>query len=385
MSATFNQTCPVWFENGAAKGIGAKALEYHAARAFCICDKGISACGIAATIVEALEKSGLVVQLYDEVLPDAPDTMINSIAEIARSFHADLVVGIGGGSSLDAAKAVTILLDNPGTIRDYYMSAGVTFKEQLPLFCVPTAAGTGSEATSICVVHDMQTDIKETVIKSATLAIVDPELMLGLPPYITAITAFDAMAHAFEAYTSKGNNPHSDALALRAIRLITQNIERAYTDGSDLKARAALAQASTFAGMAFNDSMVHAGHAMAHELGLRFHMPHGLACALTLPTLLKYFGDVIPERLLDITEAMGITAPASADAPTVAAIADTYIQTLLKKLQIPSLKAQGYSVEAIADCAADAYNKAPFMMFAPSEVGIEELDALLRDMYARYQ
>lgn len=381
----FNQTCPIWFEEGAAGKIGEKALEYHTTRAFCICDKGISSCGIAEIIVSSLKQAGLDVYLYDEVLPDAPDTMINDIARIARSYAADLVVGIGGGSSLDAAKAVTILLDNPGEIRDYYMSAGTVFAEKLPLFCVPTAAGTGSEATSICVVHDMHTDIKETVIKGATLAIVDPKLMVGLPPYITAITAFDAMAHALEAYTSQGHNPHSDILALCAIRLITENIELAWEDGSNMAARSALAQASTFAGMAFNDSMVHVGHAMAHELGLRFHMPHGLACALTLPTLLRYFGEVIPERLFDIVDAMGIEAPAAATANEVAAMAETYIKMLMKKLKITSLKEQGRTLQEVTDCAEDAYNKAPFMMFAPSKTEIPELAGLLKDMYEKYQ
>lgn len=382
--AIFNQTCPVWMEEGVAGKIGEKALEYHAKKAFCICDKGISACGIASVIVNNLKDAGLEVYLYDEVLPDAPDTMINQIGKIAREYEADLVVGIGGGSSLDAAKAVTILLDNPGEIKDYYMSAGVVFKQEIPLFCIPTAAGTGSEATSICVVHDMSTDIKETVIKGATLAIVDPDLMVGLPPYITAITAFDAMAHAFEAYTSQGHNPHSDVLALCAIRLITENIELAYENGTNMSARAALAQASTFAGMAFNDSMVHIGHAMAHELGLRFHMPHGLACALTLPTLLRYFGNVIPDRLFDIVEAMGIEAPAVATADEAAAMAEIYIKMMMKKLKIASLKEQGYTLEEVVDCAADAYNKAPFMMFAPSETGIPELAGFLKDMYERY-
>ena len=380
----FNQTCPILMEKGAARKIGEKALEYHAKKAFCICDKGISACGIASVIVNHLKNAGLEVYLYDDVLPDAPDTMINEIGRIARDYEANLVVGIGGGSSLDAAKAVTILLDNPGEIRDYYMSAGTKFKEEIPLFCIPTAAGTGSEVTSICVVHDMSSDVKETVIKGATLAIVDPDLMIGLPPYITAITAFDAMAHALEAYTSQGHNPHSDVLAICAIQLIIENIELACEDGTNMNARTALAQASTFAGMAFNDSMVHVGHAIAHELGLRFHMPHGLACALTLPTLLRYFGNVIPDRLFDIIEAMGIEAPAAATADEAAAMAEVYIKMLMKKLKIASLKEQGYTLEEVVDCAADAYNKAPFMMFAPSETGISELAELLKDMYERY-
>lgn len=380
----FNQTCPIWIEEGAAKQVGEKAKEFKASKAFCICDKGISSCGIASIIVSSLEASGIETQLYDEVLPDAPDTMINEIAIKAREFGTDLVVGIGGGSSLDTAKAIAVLVDNPGEVKEYYMGTGNPYEEKTPLFAIPTASGTGSEATCICVVHDMTSDVKETVIKSATLAIVDPELTVGLPPHITAMTAFDAMAHAIEAYSSKGHNPHSDVLALHAIKLITSNIEAAYEDGENMGARSALAEASNFAGISFNDASVHVGHAIAHELGIRFHMPHGLACALTLPTLLRYIGETNPNRLMDITNAMGITVPENATSNDAAVIAETYLKALMKRLKVSSLKEQEISLDDLIACAKPAYEKAPFLGFSPSEVRIPEIEALMKDMYERY-
>lgn len=385
MSTIFEQTCPIWFEEGASKHIGEKALEYHASRVFCICDKGISSCGIASELVGHLTNSGLEVYLYDGVLPDAPDTMIDEIADLARSFRTDLVIGIGGGSSLDASKAIALLMDNPGSIRNYYLSLGVSTKESTPLFCIPTAAGTGSEATNICVVHDTQRDCKDTIIKKASLAIVDPELMIGLPPFITAITAFDALCHAIEAYSTLEPNPHSDALALYSIKLITQNIERACFNGKDINARSNLAKASTLAGIAFNDASVHAGHAIAHELGVRFHIPHGLACALTLPTILMYIGDVLPQRMLDIAQAMGIPLQEASTGKEAAALADSHIRLLMEELQIPSLKAKNYTEAEIVDCAEDACKNAAFIIFSPTQLGVPELSALLKDMYNRYQ
>ena len=381
----FNQTCPIWMEAGSAKKVGEKALEYKATKAFCITDKGISGCGIADIIVDSLKNAGIAVQLYDEVLPDAPDTAINEIANKARAFDTDLVVGIGGGSSLDTAKAVTVLVDNPGEAKDYYIQTGNVYKEVTPLFAIPTAAGTGSEATNICVIHDLTTDVKETIIKSATLAIVDAELTTGLPPHITASTAFDAMAHAMEAYTSNGHNPHSDLLALHAICLITENIEDACEDGSNMDARCALAEASNFAGISFNDASVHVGHAMAHELGIKFHMPHGLACALTLPTLLRYYEKACPERLLDIIDAMGISVPVSADISDAAFVAEEFLKRLMKKLKLSSLKDLGYSLEDVVACAKPAYDKAPFLGATPGGIDVDGIAELLKDMYERYQ
>lgn len=385
MTTTFSQICPVFFETHASDKTGEKAKELHASKAFCVCDKGITNCGIAGRILASLEEAGIETKLYDEVLPDAPDTMINAAANIARNFDADIVIGIGGGSSLDAAKSITVLLDNPGAINQYYISKNASVKTDTPLICIPTASGTGSEVTSVSVIHDHTLDAKETVIKIPSLAIVDPALTLGLPPFTTAITAMDALSHAVEAYTTKIPNPHSDALALQAIRLITSNVVTAFKDGGNLEARSNLSKASTLAGIAFNDAITHFGHAVAHEFGIRFKMPHGLACALTLPTVLTYAGDVIPQRSIDIAKAMDIPLPKGCGGKEAAVIAANHIKVLLRSLGIPSLKHQGITREEAVACAKDAYEKAFFIVFTPREITIPELAELIGQMYDGYQ
>lgn len=385
MTTTFSQICPVFFEEHASEHTGEKAKEFHAAKAFCVCDKGITNCGIAEKITDSLERAGIETKLYDDVLPDAPDTMIDSAANIARNFDADIVIGIGGGSSLDAAKSIAVLLDNPGPVHQYYLSKNVPFTSNTPLICIPTAAGTGSEVTSVSVIHDHVTETKETVIKNPSLAIVDPVLTLGLPPFTTAITAMDALSHAVEAYTTKIPNPHSDALALQAIRLITSNIVTAFHDGSNLEARSNLSKASNLAGIAFNDAITHFGHAVAHEFGIRFHMPHGLACALTLPVVLTFAGDVIPQRSIDIARAMDLTSGKNCTGREAAELASEHVKELMRTLGIPSLKEQGITKEDAMACAKDAYEKAFFIVYTPREITIPDLAELIGQMYDTYQ
>lgn len=385
MTTTFSQICPVFFMEHASNQTGEKAKEFHGTKAFCVCDKGISDCGIADKIMVSLEEAGIETKLYDGVLPDAPDTMIDSAANIARNFDADIVIGIGGGSSLDAAKSISVLLDNPGPIHQYYLSKNVSFTSDTPLICIPTASGTGSEVTSVSVIHDHVTHAKETVIKKPSLAIVDPALTLGLSPFTTAITAMDALSHAVEAYTTKIPNPHSDALALYAIRLITSNIVTAFKDGSDLEARTSLSKASTLAGIAFNDAITHLGHAAAHEFGIRFQMPHGLACALTLPVVLNFAGDALPQRSIDIAKNMDLTLPKDCSGKEAAKLASEHMKFIMKALGIPSLKKQGITREEAVDCARDAYEKAFFIAYTPRRITVPQLAELIGQMYDTYQ
>ena len=385
MTTTFSQICPVFFEAYASEKTGEKAKEFHAKKAFCVCDKGIASCGIADKILNFLEEEGIEAKLYDDVLPDAPDTMIDSAANIARNFDADLVIGIGGGSSLDAAKSIAVLLDNPGPIHQYYLSRNTPYLSDTPLICIPTASGTGSEVTSVSVIHDHVSDSKETIIKNPSLAIVDPVLTLGLPPFTTAITAMDAFSHAVEAYTTRIPNPHSDALALHAVRLIHSNILTAFQDGSNLEARTNLAKASNLAGIAFNDAITHFGHAVAHEFGIRFHMPHGLACALTLPTVLTFAGDALPQRSMDLARAMNLPLALNCTGKEAAECAADRVRTLLRELKIPSLKEQGITREDAVACAKDAYEKAFFIIYTPREITITDLADLIGQMYDTYQ
>ena len=235
------------------------------------------------------------------------------------------------------------------------------------------------------VIHDEHSDAKEAVMRPGDLAIVDPELTVTAPPGVTASTALDAMSHAVEAYTSAGHTPNSDMQALEAIRLIHDNLKTAYEDGKNLEARTNLAFASNIAGMAFNDASVHFGHAAAHELGIRFHMPHGVACALTLPEVVHFAGDVMPDRVKKIAEALGMKDAAKSTAAEGEKYAIGRIKDLMKAVGIKSMKEQGLTLEDVKSCAKGAVEKNAFIAASPKEVTVPVMEKLLEEMYALYE
>lgn len=370
---------------GAFNQLGGKVREKNAKRVFCICDAGVKSTGMADRVKNILNKEGIDAQIYDGVLPDTPNRVVEEAGEKANAFEADMILGIGGGSSLDTAKAVTVLRDNPAPVSQYYISNGGSFKWITPLVLIPTASGTGSEVTLMSVIHDADSDAKEAVMRSADLAIVDPELTVTVPPEITASTALDALAHAIEAYTSLGHSPNSDMQALEAIRLIGEYLVPAYTDGQNMEARSSLAFASNIAGMAFNDASVHFGHAAAHELGIRFHIPHGVACALTLPVVIHFVADIMPERIRKIAEVFGMKhAEESTDVETENYVI-TSIMDLMRTVSIRSLKERGLKREQVMGCARGAVEKNAFIVASPRKVTVPVMEKLLEQMYMMYE
>jgi alcohol dehydrogenase len=385
MISTYSQLCPVIFGAGAVSQLADKVKELHGTKALCIFDNGVKAAGISDRITKALDSAGIGVAVFDEVLPDAPDKMVDRVGRLAQGEKVDIVIGIGGGSSLDTAKAASVLVENPLPIRQYFVSKGGKFKSTIPLILIPTTSGTGSEVSIMAVIHDEETHMKDSVLRAANLAIVDPELTLTVPKMITAMTGFDALSHAVEAYTTICTNPKADILTLAVMSLVSNNLEKACDDGSNLEARTNLSLASNLAGMAFNDALLHFGHAVAHEFGVVFHMPHGVACALTIPEVIKFSSDVAPERTKKIAEALGVNFPADATAAEVAELAAAKVRNLMKKLGIKSLKEQGISLDSAVDCAEGAIAHNPFIHCALKPVDPPVLKALIKLIYDNYQ
>ncbi len=241
-------------------------------------------------------------------------------AEQARAASAAALLAVGGGSVIDTAKAANILLSEGGDLVEDYSGAGTLTRPLKPLVAVPTTAGTGSEVTQVAVILDAAGHTKLAFTDRfllPSLAILDPELTLSLPPGFTAGTAMDAMTHAVEAYVGTQASPFADALAYEAVRLITAHVERACRDGADLEARGALLIASCMAGMAFTHSMVGCVHGMAHSVGGICGVPHGAANAILLPFGLEYNFDFISEKLARMAPALGVSR-AAAEAAAVA-------------------------------------------------------------------
>ncbi|KOX65411.1 alcohol dehydrogenase [Pseudomonas psychrophila] len=277
-------------EAGALQEVGSVFRGLGAQRVILVCDPGIVSLGFAGQAQAVLETAGCEVAVFDQVAPDPSSTLVEQAVKQAQGFKADGVLGLGGGSSLDAAKLVALLINSEQSLEDLY-GTDKAQGQRTPLVLMPTTSGTGSEVTWVSVITDAQ-QRKQAVYSPQLLpdvAILDPQLTLGLPAKVTAATGLDAMVHAIEAYTSRTRkNPISDGLATSALALLGTNLPKVLANGRDLEARTAMLQGSLMAGMAFVNASVAAIHALAYPLGARFHIPHGHANALVMAPVIRF-------------------------------------------------------------------------------------------------
>ena len=287
---TFETAPRIVSASGGAARIGEIARGLGLKRAFVVSDPGLVAAGLVAPIEASLAAAGITAVLFTRVQADPPEEVVEEAVAAAREAFVDGVIGIGGGSSLDTAKLVALLVGHPQALPEIY-GIGLAQGPRLPLVQVPTTAGTGSEVTPISIVTT-PTHEKKGVVSPLLLpdvALLDGTLTLGLPPRVTAMTGIDAMVHAIEAYTTRlKKNPLSDSLAVAALRLLWNNIRRVIADGSDVAARSAMLEGSMLAGMAFANAPVGAVHALAYPIGGHFHVPHGLSNALVLAPVMEF-------------------------------------------------------------------------------------------------
>jgi alcohol dehydrogenase class IV len=287
---TFSTTRNLLSGAGTTARLGGLLRDLGATRILLVSDRGVEAAGLLPAAVASLEAAGLQVSLFLDVVADPPEQVVETALAVARQAGVDGVAGFGGGSSMDVAKLVALLVKTPQPLAGIYGIGNAT-GARLPLVQVPTTAGTGSEVTPISIVTTGATT-KIGVVAPVLLpdwAVLDAELTLGLPPHVTAATGIDAMVHAIEAYTSRHKkNPVSDALAREALRLLGGAIVTACTDGRNRTARGDMLLGATLAGMAFANAPVAAVHALAYPIGGHFHVPHGLSNALVLPHVLRF-------------------------------------------------------------------------------------------------
>lgn len=306
MSRYYEFYCPVKVIAGQA---ALEHLPYELAgiestRPMIVTDPGVRSAGLLDPVISACQESGVTIAaIYDEVPPDSSTTIVRDIANLYRQQQCDALIAIGGGSSIDTAKAVNILVSEGGDDIAEYSGAGVLTRPLRPFFVIPTTAGTGSEVTSVAVIADRERSVKLPFTSSFLLpnaAIIDPRMTLTLPPHITAATAMDALTHATEAYTCLAKNPLSDAYATAAIKKIGQSLMKVMDNPKDEQGRLDLAEASTMAGIAFSNSMVGLVHALGHATGAISHLPHGLCMSLYLPYVLEYNLESIRQPLAEL-------------------------------------------------------------------------------------
>jgi alcohol dehydrogenase len=307
---SFSTVSSIVSEPGAALRLGALVAERFPGvkRVLVVTDPGFLRTGLADPPRASLERQGMQVTTYSDVLADPPEAVVEAAAAFARQQGAELVVGLGGGSSMDVAKLVAVLAGSEQPLAQMYGIGKVT-GQRLPLVQVPTTAGTGSEVTNIAIVTTGETTKMGVVSPQlyADLALLDANLTVGLPPVVTAATGIDAMVHAIEAYTSRHKkNPLSDMLARQALSLLSANLVKACENGRDLEARQAMLLGACLAGQAFSNAPVAAVHALAYPIGGIFHVAHGLSNSLVLPHVLRFN---LPAATSHYAELAGIVVP----------------------------------------------------------------------------
>jgi alcohol dehydrogenase len=294
---SFATTAQILCEIGASRRLADLCHERGAQRVLIVTDPGISQLGLLAEVLPGFARTQLTVEVFDQVVADPPEAILLAAVAQARALKAQLIVGFGGGSSMDVAKLVA-LLAHPDCGQELAQVYGVgnARGQRLPLILVPTTAGTGSEVTQISIITTGETSKMGVVspLLLPDLALLDAELTLGLPPAVTAATGIDAMVHAIEAYTSAlKKNPLSDLLAREALRLLAANLDEVVHNGANREARQAMLLGSCLAGQAFANAPVAAVHALAYPLGGHLHIPHGLSNALVLPHVLGFNASVV--------------------------------------------------------------------------------------------
>lgn len=373
MNAFRFQTVPtVVVEFGAARRLGALLREqYPTGTRLCVVTDGfLHKSGLLSPALADLARHDWQVSVIDDVIADPPEHVVLEAAQRARAADAEIVLGLGGGSSMDVAKLLAVLLPGSQSLKEMYGIKKVT-GTRLPLVQMPTTAGTGSEVTAVSIVTTGETTKMGVVSPQlfADLAILDAELTLGLPRAATAATGIDAMVHAIEAYTSAHlKNPISDTLAVKALELLSRNLLSACHDGNDRAAREAMLVGAMFAGQAFANSPVAAVHALAYPIGGIFHVAHGLSNALVLSHVMRFNAPAASQHYAELADAiLPVKASRSDEAKTDALI--RHIESLIVDTAIPrTLREVGVKQTDIARLASDAMLQTRLLVNNPREV-----------------
>ncbi|WP_439135170.1 iron-containing alcohol dehydrogenase [Pseudomaricurvus sp.] len=336
--------------------------------------------GVIEPIANALQEKGIEVVVFDGVEPDPSFSVVEAGLEHLKQNSCDSVLAVGGGSSIDAAKVIALAASNHKTPRQLE-GRFIAKLPALPLFAIPTTAGTGSEVTVAAVISDPEAGDKKLVLDPKLVpmaAALDPAIMVGLPPGVTAATGMDALTHAVEAYLSNFATKETDAYAVSATQMILGNLETAYEDGSNLEAREAMSLASFYAGLAFTKAFVGYVHAIAHQFGAKYHTPHGFANALVLPHILEFSKDRVSGRLATLAVACGL-GDASENDWTLAQKFIDKIWAMNEAMGIPkTLEAlKEHDIPAIADAAMHEGN---YTYPVPKYMQTEECHDILRKL-----
>ena len=295
------------FGPGSVNEVGTRLAGLGAKKTLLVTDAGLHGMGISESIAKIIREAGVEVAIFPKAEPNPTDKNVEEGLEAYKAENCDSIVTLGGGSSHDAGKGIGIVAANGGKIHDYE-GVDVSEKPMVPLVAINTTAGTGSEVTKFTIITDSARKVKMAIVDkhvTPALSINDPELMIGMPPALTAATGLDALTHAIEAYVSTAATPITDALAIQAIKIIPKYLPKAVANGQDIEAREQMVYAQSLAGMAFNNASLGYVHAIAHQFGGFYNYPHGVCNAILLPHVCKFNLIAREERFADIAVALG--------------------------------------------------------------------------------
>ena len=392
----FNTAGQLVFGRNAVDQIGDRVREMGAPRLLLVTDQTLLEAGLVDRVSAPLRAANVTVEVFAGGSPEPPLHAVNDAIAAARDCGAEVLLGLGGGSNMDIAKAAAVVLTHGGAVKDYagdQVVPGPVF----PLILVPTTSGTGSEVTAAAVLNDTDQGAKFSILSNhlrARFAVVDPLLTVSCPPAVTAASGIDALSHAVEAYTAvdneafplpageatiyQGRHPLGDLLAERAIGLIGENLRRAVNDGDDLDAREGMALASTLAGMSFSNSGVAVVHALEYPLNDTVHTPHGVGCGLFLPYVMRFTGPARPQQMARIAELLASGDPVQRDDSAVERAAAA-VEKLNADIGIPlRLREVGISEAQLPAMADKAFTVKRILRVSPRSVAHEDLTAILR-------
>lgn len=381
MSFNFFVKSNIVFGRGAASELSSMIQGYGMKNVMVVYDAGVKAAGISEKVVDEVKKAGVNITIFDKVIPNPTNEVVEEGAAIAHEAKIDGFVAVGGGSSIDLAKAINVLMTNPGPIGQYG-GIGMVKNDVLPLIAIPTTAGTSSEITNVSALIDTEKVIKYVVIDNKITAsdvIADPEFTKTMPASVTAATGMDAITHAVESYISNMASPLTEYNSLKGLQIIHKNLPAAVKDGNNMDAREQMMLGCIITGFGFSNANLGLVHAIAHTLSAHFGLAHGMANATVLPYVMDYNADSCPEKMVELAKAIDL--PVTGNTETDKYLLGKDLLRLTKELGIQTLSEQGIREEDLDMLAEDVLHE-PVLNFNPRQgVTKEDVLELLKKAY----
>ncbi len=374
MASEFFVSSDVTFGKNAAKELPRILKEFKAKNVMVVYDAGVKMAGIAEKVLAEVEKADVKVTVFDGVIPNPTNEVVEEAAEIAQRENIDVFVAVGGGSSIDLTKAVNILMTNPGPIGQYG-GIGLVKEPVLPLIAIPTTAGTSSEITNVVALTDTKAVCKYVIIDNKIVAdkvIADPEFTKTMPAGVTAATGMDAITHAVESYISNMSTALTEYHSIKALQIFHEYLPKAVANGSDMEAREKMMLGCLIAGFGFSNANLGLVHGIAHTLSAHFHLAHGVANATVLPYVMEYNADSCPEKMVNLAKAIDL--PVSGDLAKDKYLLSKELLKMTKTVGIKTLSELGVE-EKDFEMIAENVLKEPVLGFNPKQ-GVTKEDVI---------